>query len=94
MVKKWVENHVHDFSDVQFLRKFIVFLEEVVNADNPKWAEHLKKIVEARIIKSIVCPSLSFLSFLYSFRDRPPLPLSLPHLLIKTNRMRGKRQTT
>eukprot|EP00026_Physarum_polycephalum_P003905 Phypoly_transcript_03922.p1 GENE.Phypoly_transcript_03922~~Phypoly_transcript_03922.p1 ORF type:complete len:658 (+),score=80.30 Phypoly_transcript_03922:101-2074(+) len=51
--KKWVENHVHDFSDVNFLAKFNVFLEEVVNVDNQKWAEHLKKIVDARILKAI-----------------------------------------
>lgn len=55
VLKKWVENHVHDFSlDVEFIKKFVVFLDEVVAQDNQKWAEHLKKIVEARILKSIV----------------------------------------
>lgn len=54
VLKRWIENHIHDFAlNVNFLQKFVVFLEEVVSADNHKWAEHLKKIVEARILKSI-----------------------------------------
>lgn len=54
VLKKWVENHVHDFSlDVEFIKKFVVFLDEVIAADNHKWADHLKRIVEARILKSI-----------------------------------------
>lgn len=53
ILKKWVENHMHDFSDVQFVSKFLAFLEQVVAYDNQKWAEHLKKTVENRILKSI-----------------------------------------
>lgn len=69
VLKKWVENHVHDFSlDVDFIKKFVVFLDEVVASDNHKWAEHLKKIVEARILKSIVCILLLLLLlFLFFF---------------------------
>lgn len=53
VLKKWVENHVHDFDDVNFLSKFNVFLEQVIAEDNQKWTDHLKKIIENRILKSI-----------------------------------------
>lgn len=55
MLKKWIENHEHDFNDVDFLNKFLVFLEKDIAEDNQKWVDHLKKIVENRMLKSIVC---------------------------------------
>lgn len=53
VLKKWVENHGHDFADVNFLSRFLVFLDKEISEDNQKWTDHLKKIAENRILKSI-----------------------------------------
>jgi hypothetical protein len=54
VLKKWIENHVADFADINVLAKFLELLQDVIMKDNPKWAEHLKGIAQDRITKSIV----------------------------------------